>query len=454
MHLKRTYLNFDILLFLNKEWFYENMARFNKGQVPWNKGKTGLQISGMKGKQHTEEARRKMSMSIRKAFSNPEIRKKLSESHKGKPAWWNKGLQRSEETRKRLSESHKGQVAWNKGKKGLQVAWNKGKHTGKMLICPICKKEFYARLIQIKRGRTYCSGACMFNDSEWRKKQSESKKGIQKAWNKGIPMREESKRKLGESNKRRMSNPEIRRIMGEISKKALANPEVRSRMSEAHKGQIAWNKGKSPSKETVEKQMETWRKTWLSNPEIRRRMSESHKGKKRSEEALRKFSLSMKGHKVSEETRRKISLAQKGKIIPTEYRKRISETLKRYMSTPEIKKKMSDVFKKNWANPELRKRMIEANTGEKSHAWRGGISFEPYSPEWTKVLKKLIKERDDYTCQLCNKKGKVVHHIDYNKKNCKPENLIALCEHCHSKTNYNREKWKKFFDEIMQQKSK
>ena len=32
----------------------------------------------------------------------------------------------TEEVRKRLSESKKGQEPWNKGKKGVQVAWNKG----------------------------------------------------------------------------------------------------------------------------------------------------------------------------------------------------------------------------------------------------------------------------------------------------------------------------------------
>jgi 5-methylcytosine-specific restriction endonuclease McrA len=277
---------------------------------------------------------------------------------------------------------------------------------------------------------------------------NKGKKGLQVAWNKGIPMREESKRRLGEANKRRMSNPEVRRRMSEASKKALSNPEVRRRMSEVHLGQVAWNKGKRPSEETIEKQKKTWKETFLSNPHIREKMRLSKLGKKRSAEALRKFSLAMKGHKVSEETRRKISLAQKGRTVSKEMKRRISETLKKYMSNPKMRKKMSGVFKKNWANPELRKKMTEANMGEKSHAWKGGISFEPYSADWTKALKKLIKARDDYTCQLCHKKGTIVHHIDYNKKNCNPKNLITLCESCHSKTNYYREKWKNLFQKL------
>jgi hypothetical protein len=34
-----------------------------------------------------------------------------------------------------------------------------------------------------------------------------------------------------------------------------------------------------------------------------------------------------------------------------------------------------------------------------------------------------------------------VHHIDYDKKNNVPLNLISLCKSCHSKTGYNRDNW-------------
>jgi 5-methylcytosine-specific restriction endonuclease McrA len=69
-------------------------------------------------------------------------------------------------------------------------------------------------------------------------------------------------------------------------------------------------------------------------------------------------------------------------------------------------------------------------------------SFEPYSVDWTTTLKISIRQRDRYTCQICGKQqgdnAFSVHHIDYNKQNCNPENLITLCNSCHSKTNYNR----------------
>ena len=38
-----------------------------------------------------------------------------------------------------------------------------------------------------------------------------------------------------------------------------------------------------------------------------------------------------------------------------------------------------------------------------------------------------------------------IHHIDYNKDNLNPDNLISLCQNCHGKTNYNRKYWIRFF---------
>jgi hypothetical protein len=38
-----------------------------------------------------------------------------------------------------------------------------------------------------------------------------------------------------------------------------------------------------------------------------------------------------------------------------------------------------------------------------------------------------------------------IHHIDYDKKNCNPDNLIALCHSCHMQTNHHREFWKNYF---------
>jgi hypothetical protein len=71
--------------------------------------------------------------------------------------------------------------------------------------------------------------------------------------------------------------------------------------------------------------------------------------------------------------------------------------------------------------------------GEKNWKWKGGKSFEPYSIDWTETLKRSIRERDNYICQICSQYGNEVHHKNHDKKNCNPDNLITLCKKCHSK---------------------
>ncbi len=74
--------------------------------------------------------------------------------------------------------------------------------------------------------------------------------------------------------------------------------------------------------------------------------------------------------------------------------------------------------------------------------WKGGISKEPYCQDWTSDLKKFVKERDGYKCMnpICWGKDDMlhVHHINYNKKSCGPENLITICRSCNSRANFDR----------------
>ena len=93
------------------------------------------------------------------------------------------------------------------------------------------------------------------------------------------------------------------------------------------------------------------------------------------------------------------------------------------------------------------------NREEKHPNWKGGISREPYSVDWTETLRRSIRERDHYICQLCGIYGNTVHHIDYDKKNCDPTNLITLCNKCNIKVNKNREFWTNSFQKIYGRKN-
>lgn len=87
--------------------------------------------------------------------------------------------------------------------------------------------------------------------------------------------------------------------------------------------------------------------------------------------------------------------------------------------------------------------------GSKCHLWQGGKSYEPYTVDWNETLKRAIRERDNYICQICSKYGNAVHHIDYDKKNCCPNNLVNLCRSCNARVNHNRDYWTEFFKNLM-----
>lgn len=93
-------------------------------------------------------------------------------------------------------------------------------------------------------------------------------------------------------------------------------------------------------------------------------------------------------------------------------------------------------------------------SGPGHHMWKGGVSCEPYCDIWLdKDFKKSIKDRDGNMCLNPDCFGSIyklcVHHIDYNKKNCKPTNLITLCASCNARANKNREWHEAWYQAIM-----
>ncbi len=78
-----------------------------------------------------------------------------------------------------------------------------------------------------------------------------------------------------------------------------------------------------------------------------------------------------------------------------------------------------------------------------------GIPYEntKYGASFSSALKCKVRAKAKNACQICGdselRKKLNCHHIDYNKKNNKLNNLMALCTSCHGKTNHNRNYWKK-----------
>ena len=199
------------------------------------------------------------------------------------------------------------------------------------------------------------------------------------------------------------------------------------------------------------------------------------KGKKHKEETKEKIRKGNLNKIISIETKNKISntkkkLFKENKLIPTKYwkgkkmskehKEKISKSNKGHPKTlgmtgkhQSIKHKLAmqkfrgeyNVSKRPEVRLKISKSRVGKNKGKDNPRWLGGSSFEPYSVDWTDTLKKAIRERDNYVCQICNQYGFIVHHINYNKKDCSTKNLITLCRKCHSKTNNNRDKWLEYF---------
>jgi hypothetical protein len=97
---------------------------------------------------------------------------------------------------------------------------------------------------------------------------------------------------------------------------------------------------------------------------------------------------------------------------------------------------------------EHRAKIAFAKLGDKNPSWFGGVSLNKYCALWRdKEFKRYIVERDSCKCFLCSSLDDiVVHHINYDKRDCRPNNLITLCKPCNSKVNFNRDYWQIFFN--------
>ena len=189
------------------------------------------------------------------------------------------------------------------------------------------------------------------------------------------------------------------------------------------------------------------------------------KGKKQTPEHIAKRVASFMGFRHSKEEIERIRLRSKELWANPAYREKNKNAYrfkKGFVPTKEHKTNISIALTGKKHKPEtiekLRKIGKERFGIKELHpSWLGGKSFEPYGIEFDNKLREQIRKRDNFRCQECfrhqdelrtkmNKKYKLsVHHIDYDKHNNDPTNLISLCMPCHLQTNYSREDWKDYF---------
>lgn len=186
----------------------------------------------------------------------------------------------------------------------------------------------------------------------------------------------------------------------------------------ASKGKICWNKGLTKETDArLKKQSDTMIQTYKDNPEIRKIIGEKSKKVVRTKEWKRKIKESLTGRRYTKEFKDKLKMIHNSEEVNKKYR------------------------------------------GKNNSNWRGGLSFQPYTSDFNKFFKLMIRQRDNLTCIKCNlfeddciklyNRKLTIHHIDYIKKNTFKENCCALCVRCNSEVNFNRQHWRKFFQSLL-----
>jgi G:T-mismatch repair DNA endonuclease (very short patch repair protein) len=228
---------------------------------------------------------------------------------------------------------------------------------------------------------------------------------------------EESKRKMSEAKKGKISN---------------------SPRTEFKKGMVPWNKGKSPSKESIEKRKITMNERHYSNPEARLELKRKHK---ESSEKL---------------------------WANPEYRKKQILSHKKYFSNPENRKKQSEILKSLKIPPSSRFKKGHKPSEEiiqkiRSHTLKmyesGSFPKQTDTKIEIAIRDELIKRgykcgedfiqqynfRDKFSCDFCFPKQKIILEAYGDFWHCNPKVYPEGPKHKHQVKGINRDKSKEAY---------
>jgi len=237
--------------------------------------------------------------------------------------------------------------------------------------CSNCGKEIN-RKIYINSKNNFCDRKCKF---EWQRK------NFKAPWKgKKQPKLQTLKISQNPNRNRKIS---IARIGMKFTKKHREN------ISKGQIGRKPWNKGLNKKTSEILKQQGE-------------KHSKKMKGRIGNVNAIIAMANKNRGQQRTDAVRKKISNSHKG-------------------------------TKKPWSSEFNSKRI-----GNKNPNWLGGVTPENkarFNGKVWKLIRKLILERDNFTCQKCGKvqKNLDVHHKNpwRQSKNDDLDNLVSLCRKCH-----------------------
>ncbi len=218
------------------------------------------------------------------------------------------------------------------------------------------------------------------------------------------------------------------------------NPEFRARMVAKRKTQHNPRRGSHLSEEQ------------------RAVLREAHTGERMSDAARAKMSISHTGKPLSTATREKMSAIRKGKHVNQPHtaaateKRRLAQVGRHHRAETLVK--LGHISTARWNDPAYRENNVMSRPrGNRHYNWQGGASRRLYPSDWTKALRQSIRRRDCFACQVCgvhqSKAPLHVHHVDRDKTNGDPRNLVSLCCSCHATIHLRYEKfWMEFFVEL------
>jgi 5-methylcytosine-specific restriction endonuclease McrA len=170
-----------------------------------------------------------------------------------------------------------------------------------------------------------------------------------------------------------------------------------------------------------------------------------------SEDHREKISEAKEGMPTKEETKRKISKTMQGmeswsKGLTKEDDERVmnrAKALEGHTRPEEANERQAESMRELWNQGAYDNRSYVGSPGEDNYFHRHGDyigGHAEYPSEFNQQLRRQIRERDNHCCQSCGESpddyALHVHHIDADKTNNAPTNLVSLCRPCHMTMEY------------------